>query len=163
MTESWYRDTENACSIQELLHLTKRALNHQDEFSIAGLVGGGKGFFISLLGREMLPLLVITPDQDEAEALWDAIRFFAPPEDREGILLFPSDGIPYGDIIPWGLMSQRTKTLRFFVEEKASLVIAPIQGLSRLTPRGAGRGSRGSSCRMCFNLRFTVEMLIWSN
>ena len=128
VTESWYRDTENSCGIQELLHLTKRALNRQDEFAIAGLTGGSKGFFISLLGRETSPLLVITPDQDGAEALWDAIRFFTPPEDREGILLFPSDGIPYGDIIPWGLMSQRTKTLRFFTEGKAALVIASIQG-----------------------------------
>ena len=129
VTESWYRDTENSCGIQELLHLTKRALNRQDEFAIAGLTGGSKGFFISLLGRETSPLLVITPDQDGAEALWDAIRFFTPPEDREGILLFPSDGIPYGDIIPWGLMSQRTKTLRFFTEGKAALVIASIQGI----------------------------------
>jgi transcription-repair coupling factor (superfamily II helicase) len=129
VTEDWYRDTENSCGIEELLHLTKRAWKRRDELAIAGLTGGGKGFFISLLIREITPLLVITPDQDEAEALWDAIRFFAPPEDREGILLFPSDGIPYGDITPWGLMSQRTKTLRFFAEGKASLVIAPIQGI----------------------------------
>jgi transcription-repair coupling factor (superfamily II helicase) len=129
VTENWYRDTENSCGIEELLHLTKRAWNRRDELTIAGLAGGSKGFFINLLGREISPLLVITPDQDEAEALWDAIRFFAPPEDREEILLFPSDGIPYGDIIPWGLISQRTKTLRFFTEGKASLVIAPIQGI----------------------------------
>jgi transcription-repair coupling factor (superfamily II helicase) len=129
VSEDWYRDTENSCGISELLHLTKRAWNRRDELAIAGLAGGSKGFFISLLGREKFPLLVITPDQDEAEALWDATRFFVPPEDREGILLFPSDGIPYGDIPSWGLISQRTKTLRFFAEGKASLVIAPIQGL----------------------------------
>jgi transcription-repair coupling factor (superfamily II helicase) len=129
VTESWYRDTENTCGIEELLHLTKRAWNRRDELTITGLAGGSKGFFISLLEREISPLLVITPDQDEAEALLDAIRFFAPPEDEEGILLFPSDGIPHGDIIPWGLISQRTKTLRFLAEGKASLVIAPIQGL----------------------------------
>jgi len=129
VTEDWYRDTENSCGIEELLHLTKRAWNRRDELTIAGLTGGSKGFFISLLIREISPLLVITPDQDEAEALWDTIRFFAPPKDREGIVLFPSDGIPYGDITPLGLISQRTKTLRFFTEGKASLVIAPIQGL----------------------------------
>ena len=129
MSKDGYRDTENSCGIEDLLHLTKKAWNRRDELTIAGLAGGGKGFFISLLGREVSPLLVITPDQDEAEALWNTIRFFAPAEDRERILLFPSDGIPYGDITPWGLMSQRAKTLRFFAEGKTSLVIAPIQGL----------------------------------
>jgi transcription-repair coupling factor (superfamily II helicase) len=129
VSEAWHRDTENSFGIEELLHLTKRAWDHREELTIAGLTGGSMGFFISLLGREISPLLVITPDQDEAEAVWDASRFFAPPGDREEILLFPSDGIPYGDITPWGLISQRTKTLRFLTEGKASLVIAPIQGI----------------------------------
>jgi len=129
VTENIHRDQENSCGVEELLHLTKRAWNRRDKLTITGLAGGSKGFFISLLVREVSPLLVITPDQDEAEALWDAIRLFAPPEDQEGVLSFPSDGIPHGDIIPWGLISQRTKTLRFLAEGKASLVIAPIQGL----------------------------------
>jgi len=129
VSEDWYRDKENTCRMEELLHLTKRAWEHGDVLAISGLEGGSKGFFISLLGRECSPLLVITPDQDGAEVLWDAVRFFAQPEEREGILLFPSDGIPYGDILPWGLMSQRMKTLRHLAEDRASLVIAPIQGL----------------------------------
>jgi transcription-repair coupling factor (superfamily II helicase) len=129
VTEDWYRDKENSCGMEELLHLTKKAWERGEGLAISGLEGGSKGFFISLLGREVSPLLVITPDQDGAEALWDAISFFAQPEEQEGILLFPSDGIPYGDIPPWGLIAQRIKTLRLFAEGRASLVIVPIQGL----------------------------------
>jgi transcription-repair coupling factor (superfamily II helicase) len=129
VTEDWYRDKGNSCGMEELLHLTKRAWEHGEGLAISGLEGGSKGFFISLLGREISPLLVITPDQDGAEALWDAISFFAQPEEQKGILLFPSDGIPHGDILPWGLIAQRMKALRHLTEDRASLVIAPIQGL----------------------------------
>jgi transcription-repair coupling factor (superfamily II helicase) len=172
VTEDWYTDTDHSCGLEELLHLTKRAWKRRDGLAIAGLAGGSKGFFISLLIREIFPLLVITPDQDEAEALWDAIRFFAPPEDREGILLFPSDGIPYGDIIPWGVISQRTKTLRFLAEGKASLVIAPIQGLQgTVIPKEAfvssvirinsgGEKDRETLVRDCIALGYSrVEMV----
>jgi transcription-repair coupling factor (superfamily II helicase) len=132
VTEDWYRDKENSCGMEELLHLTKGAWGREEGLAISGLEGGSKGFFISLLGREVSPLLVITPDQDGAEALRDVICFFAPSEEHEGILLFPSDGIPYGDIPPWGLIAQRMKALRLFTEGRASLVIAPIQGLQAM-------------------------------
>jgi transcription-repair coupling factor (superfamily II helicase) len=93
------------------------------------LEGGSKGFFISLLGGKASTLLVVTPDQDEAEALFADVLFFTTPGEREGILLFPSDGIPSGDIPPLGLIAQRTKALRFLAEGRASVVIAPFQGL----------------------------------
>lgn len=129
MSEDRYRDTEGGCGIEELLHLTTRAWKEGEGLAISGLEGGTKGFFINLLGREVSPLLVITPDQDGAEALLEDILFFAPPAKREGILLFPSDGIPYGEILPVGLIAQRMKALRLFAEGRASIVIAPIQGL----------------------------------
>ncbi|MBN1254381.1 MAG: transcription-repair coupling factor [Deltaproteobacteria bacterium] len=129
MSEDRLRDKENFCGIEELLHLTTRAWEKGEGLAIAGLEGGGKGFFINLLGREISPLLVITPDRNRAEALFEAILFFTPPEEREGILLFPSDGIPYGDIPSLGLIAQRMKALRFLAESKASVVIAPIQGI----------------------------------
>ena len=131
MNEDWLRDKDNSYGMEELLHQTKRAWERGEKLVISGLDGGSKGFFISLLGREGFPLLIITPDQDEAEALWADIRFFAPPEEQERVLLFPSDGIPYGDIPPWGLISQRMKVLRLAAQGSASVVIAPIQGIQR--------------------------------
>ena len=113
MSEDRLEHQEKACGVEELLHLTTRGWEKGEGFVIAGLEGGSKGFFINLLGREVSPLLVITPDQDGAEALYETILFFTPPEGREGILLFPSDGIPYGDIPPLGLLSQRMRALRF--------------------------------------------------
>lgn len=129
MSKDWLEDKENSCGIEELLHLTTRAWKEREGLVISGLEGGTKGFFINLLGREVSHLLVITPDQDGAEALFEDILFFAPPEKREGILLFPSDGIPHGEILPVGLIAQRMKALRLFAEGRASVVIAPIQGL----------------------------------
>jgi len=129
VSESRLRDQENSCGIEELLHLTTRAWEGGEGLAISGLEGGSKGFFINLLGRGGLPLLVITPDHDASEALFADVLFFTPPEEREGILLFPSDGIPYGDIPPLGLIAQRMKALRFLAEGRASVVIAPIHGL----------------------------------
>ena len=125
---------EGSCGVEELLHLTKRAWERGEELVISALEGGSKGFFISLLTREVAPLLVITPDQDQAEALWQAILFFTPLAEQERVLLFPSDGIPHGDIPPWDLISQRMKALRFAAEGRASVIIAPIQGLQRKVP-----------------------------
>jgi transcription-repair coupling factor (superfamily II helicase) len=124
-------DTERSCGIEELLHVTKRAWGGGEDLVISGLEGGSKGFFISLLGREITPLLVITPDQDQAEALFADCLFFTPPEAQERVILFPSDGVPHGDIPPWDLISQRMKTLRLAAEGRASVVIAPIQGIQR--------------------------------
>jgi len=132
--DAWLRDKETSCGIEELLRLTKRAWERGEEFVISQLEGGSKGFFISLLTREVCPLLVITPDQDEAEALWQAILFFTPLAEQERVLLFPTDGIPHGDIPPWDLISQRIKALRSAAEGKASVIIAPIQGLQRKVP-----------------------------
>ena len=125
---------EGSCGVEELLHLTKRVWERGEELVISPLEGGSKGFFISLLNREIAPLLVITPDQDQAEALWQAILFFAPAEGQERVFLFPSDGIPHGDIPPWDLISQRIKALRSLAEGGASVIIAPIQGLQRKVP-----------------------------
>jgi transcription-repair coupling factor (superfamily II helicase) len=129
VSEDRLRDQENSCGIEELLHLTTRRWEKGEGLVIAGLEGGSKGFFINLLRREVSPLLVITPNQDRAETLLEAILFFTPLEEREGILLFPTDGIPYGDIPPLGPLAQRMKALRFCAEGKASMIIAPIQGL----------------------------------
>jgi transcription-repair coupling factor (superfamily II helicase) len=134
LTEDWLRDTGRSCGMEELLHLTTKGWAHGRELVISGLEGGSKGFFISLLSREAPPLLVITPDQDEAEALLNDCLFFTPPGDCEGVLLFPSEGIPYGDIPAWGLISQRMKALRLAAEARASVIIAPIQGLQRKVP-----------------------------
>jgi transcription-repair coupling factor (superfamily II helicase) len=120
--------------VEELLRLTKRAWERGEELAISPLTGGSKGFFISLLNREIAPLLVITPDQDQAEALWQAILFFTPAEAQERVLLFPTDGIPHGDIPPWDIISQRMKALRSAAEAKATVVIAPIQGLQGGVP-----------------------------
>ncbi|HEX9949286.1 MAG TPA: hypothetical protein VGB29_03945, partial [Thermodesulfobacteriota bacterium] len=120
--------------MEELLRLTKRAWGHGEEIAISPLEGGSKGFFVSLLAREVTPLLVVTPDQDQAEALWQAILFFTPPEAQEQVHLFPTDGIPHGDIPPWDIISQRMKALRALAEERASVVIAPIQGLQGEVP-----------------------------
>jgi transcription-repair coupling factor (superfamily II helicase) len=172
VVEDWYRDKENSCGMEELLHLTKRAWGRGEGLAISGLEGGSKGFFISLLGREVSPMLVITPDQDGAEALWNAVSFFARPEEQEGILLFPSDGIPYGDIPPWGLIAQRMKALRHLTQGKASLVIAPIQGLqgtillkeafisSLIRINGGGEQDREKLVRDCFALGYSrVDMV----
>jgi len=120
--------------LEELLRLTKRAWEHGEEIAISPLAGGNKGFFVSLLAREVTPLLVVTPDQDQAEALWQAILFFTPAEAQERVLLFPSDGIPHGDIPPWDIISQRMKALRSLAEGRATVIIAPIQGLQREVP-----------------------------
>ncbi|MCJ7546175.1 MAG: hypothetical protein MUP30_05045, partial [Deltaproteobacteria bacterium] len=134
MRDDWLRDKEGSCGMEELLHVTKRAWERGEKLAISPLEGGSKGFFISLLNREIAPLLVITPDQDQAEALWQAILFFAPAEEQERVLLFSSDGIPHGDIPPWDLISQRMKALRSAAEGRASVIIAPIQGLQRKVP-----------------------------
>jgi transcription-repair coupling factor (superfamily II helicase) len=120
--------------LEEFLRLTKRAWEQREEFAISPLQGGSTGFFISLLAREVDPLLVITPDQDQAEALWQAILFFTPAEAQERVLLFPSDGIPHGDIPPWDIISQRMKALRSLAEGRATVIITPIQGLQREVP-----------------------------
>jgi len=127
--EDRYRDTEGGCGIEELLHLTTRAWKEGEGLAITGLEGGSKGFFINLLGEKVSPLLVITPDQDGAEALCEDVLFFTPPEEREGILLFPSDGIPHGDIPPLGPISQRMWALRLLSEGRAAVIITPVQGL----------------------------------
>jgi transcription-repair coupling factor (superfamily II helicase) len=120
--------------LEELLRLIKRAWEREEELAISPLEGGSKGFFISLLAREVTPLLVVTPDQAQAEALWQAILFFTPPEAQEQMLLFPTDGIPHGDIPPWDIISQRMKALRALAEHRASVVIAPIQGVQSQVP-----------------------------
>jgi transcription-repair coupling factor (superfamily II helicase) len=120
--------------MEELLRLTKRTWEHGEELAISPLAGGSKGFFISLLAREVSPLLITTPDQDQAEALWQAILFFTPPEEQERVLLFPTDGIPHGDIPPWDIISQRMKALRSLAEGRTLVVIAPIQGLQSKVP-----------------------------
>jgi len=137
--EDWFEDKGSPYGIEELLHLTKRAWERGGELHVSGLKGGTKGFFISLLRRELSPLFVITPDQDGAEALWEDILFFTPPEEEEGVLLFPFDGIPYGDLLPpWGLCAQRMKVLRMLGGGRASLVVAPIQGLlGKVIPKDA--------------------------
>jgi transcription-repair coupling factor (superfamily II helicase) len=132
--DDWLMNKEGSCSLEELLRLVKKAWEHGEELAISPLEGGSKGFFISLLARVVIPLLVITPDQDQAEALWQAILFFTPVEEQERVLLFPTDGIPHGDIPPWDIISQRMKVLRALAEERASVVIAPIQGLQREVP-----------------------------
>jgi transcription-repair coupling factor (superfamily II helicase) len=134
MTEAWLGDKRPSCGMEELLHLVKKAWGQGEELVISELEGGSKGFFITLLARETSPLLVVTPDQDKAESLCQDILFFTPLEGHDQVLLFPSDGIPYGDIPPWGLISQRMKTLRRAAEARASVIIAPIQGLQRKTP-----------------------------
>ncbi len=130
MKEDWLRDKGSPCGIEELLHLTKRAWKSGGGLHVSGLEGGAKGFFISLLRRQCSSLLVITPDQDGAEALWEDVLFFTTPEEKEGVLLFPSDGIPHGDLLPtWGLYAQRMKVLRMLCEGRGPVVVAPIQGL----------------------------------
>lgn len=120
--------------MEELLRLTKRAWEHGEELAISPLEGGSKGFFLSLLAREVAPLLVVTPDQDQAEALWQAMLFFTPAEAQERVLLFPTDGIPHGDIPPWDILSQRMKALRSAAEERATVIIAPMAGLQGKVP-----------------------------
>jgi transcription-repair coupling factor (superfamily II helicase) len=120
--------------MEELLRLTKRAWERRKELAISPLEGGSKGFFISLLSREVSPLLVVTPDQDQAEALWQAILFFTPAEAQEQVLLFPTDGIPHGDIPPWDIISQRMKALRALAEQRASVVVTPMAGLQGEVP-----------------------------
>jgi transcription-repair coupling factor (superfamily II helicase) len=120
--------------LEELLRLVKRAWERREELVIPSLAGGSKGFFVGLLAREVSPLLVTTPDQDKAEALREAIFFFTSAEARERVLLFPTDGIPHGDIPPWDIISQRMKVLRFLAEERATVIIAPIQGLQGGVP-----------------------------
>ena len=130
MKRDWFKDQKDHYRIGELLRITKKCLERGDELHITSMEGGAEGFFISLLRREISPLLVITPDQDRAEALWEDILFFTPLEEREGVLLFPSDSSPYEDLIPlWGLYAQKMKVLRFVGEGRASLIIIPIQGL----------------------------------
>jgi transcription-repair coupling factor (superfamily II helicase) len=132
--DDWLTNKEATCNLEELLRLIKRAWEREEELAISPLEGGSKGFFISLLAREVTPLLVVTPDQAQAEALWQAILFFTPPEAQEQMLLFPTDGIPHGDIPPWDIISQRMKALRALAEHRASVVIAPIQGVQSQVP-----------------------------
>jgi len=120
--------------MEEVLRRTKGAWARGEELVISGLAGGSKGFVISLLGRVVAPLLVITPDQDQAEAVFADCLFFTPPAEQERILLVPSDGVPHGDIPPWDLISQRIKALRLIAEGRAAVVIAPIQGVQRKVP-----------------------------
>jgi transcription-repair coupling factor (superfamily II helicase) len=134
MRDDWARDADAPCGIEELVRQTKGAWGSGKGLIISGLAGGSKGFFISLLGREVAPVLVITPDQDQAEAVLADCLFFTPPEGQERILLVPSDGVPHGDIPPWDLISQRLKALRSIAEGKAAVVIAPIQGVQRKVP-----------------------------
>ena len=108
--EDWLRDKGTSCGMGELLQLTKRMWDRGEEFVVSGLEGGAKGFFASLLRREVSPLLVITPDEDAAEALWKDIIFFTTSQDEGEVLLFPADGPPYEDFLPpWGLYGQKMK------------------------------------------------------
>jgi transcription-repair coupling factor (superfamily II helicase) len=134
MRDDWTPDTETSCGMEELLRRTKGAWGRGEELAISGLAGGSKGFFISLLGREIASLLVITPDQDQAEAVFTDCLFFTPSEGQKRILLFPTEGVPHGDIPPWDLISQRLKALRLIAEGRAAIVIAPIQGVQRKVP-----------------------------
>lgn len=129
MSEGRFKGEGGPCGIEKLLHLTKRTWESEGELTVSGLEGGSKGFFISLLAREILPLLVITPDQDGAEALWEDLLFFTAPEEGKEISFFPSDGIPYGDFPAWDFSAQRMRALRLLSEEKAAVLITPIQGL----------------------------------
>jgi transcription-repair coupling factor (superfamily II helicase) len=131
--EERYSNKTISYGMEELLHLTRKAWERGEGLTISGLAGGSKGFFISLLQREISPLLIVTPDQEGAEVLWETVRFFAPSEERRGILLFPSDGLPYGEILPLGPLAQRTEALRLVAEGRASVVVAPIQGLQTMT------------------------------
>jgi transcription-repair coupling factor (superfamily II helicase) len=120
--------------MEELLRLVKQAWGHGEGLAISPFAGGSKAFFISLLSREVSPLLVITPDQDQAEALWQAVLFFTPAEAQERVFLFPSDGIPHGDIPAWGILSLRMRALRALAEERATAIVAPIQGVQSKVP-----------------------------
>lgn len=132
MNDAWQQWGEAPLSLSDLLLQTQRGLQQGEKVAIGGLEGGSKGFFLSLLNREISPLLVVTPDQDEAEALWQTILFFSPPE--EEILLFPSEGLLYGDLPPWEIIAQRVKVLRCCAEGGRVLIVSPIQGLMRKVP-----------------------------
>ncbi len=130
MRQEWLKDKADSRGVVELLRQTKQIWQRGERLIVSGLEGGAKGFFISLLLREITPLLVVTPDQDAAEALWEDILFFAPSEEKGRIHLFPFDGIPQVDLLPrWDLYGQRMKVLRLLIEGGLSLVITPLHGL----------------------------------
>ncbi len=117
------------CSLDELVRLTARAGRGGGGVVIWGLEGGSKPIFLSLLARELSPLLVITPNQDEAEALYNDVIFFTASASREGLLLFSAPEFPSGEIPPLGFISEQMRVLRLIAEGKGSLVITPVKGL----------------------------------
>jgi transcription-repair coupling factor (superfamily II helicase) len=110
--------------------------------SVTGLVGGARAYVSALVHKAFAPLLVITPDQDSGDVLANDMQFFLSRHRAEGVRIFPADGPLHADIFPWDLYARRMGVLRALVEERASVVVAPIQAvMERIITKEALRGA----------------------
>ena len=100
--------------------------------SVGGLQGGAKALFLSLLAEEFPLLLVVLPDQDGAEALFEDLLFFTPDGMRDAVALFPAD--PPSLIPSPGALSQRMKALRGILEGRVRVVVTDLEGLCWRVP-----------------------------
>lgn len=79
------------------------------------------------------PLLIITPDSNSAQRMYDALRFYS---DRD-VLFFPDwETLPYDSFSPHqDIVSQRLRTLRELQKLESGAVLVPINTLmQRLSP-----------------------------
>ncbi len=100
--------------------------------SVGGLQGGAKALFLSLLAEEVPLLLVVLPDQDGAEALFEDLLFFTPGGMEDTVVLFPAD--PPSLIPSPGALSQRMKALRGILEGRVRVVVTDLEGLCWRVP-----------------------------
>jgi len=104
------------------------------EVHLVGLKGSSKALILSLLALASgLPLLVIAPRPDDAEAFLEALRFFTPRE-KETLAFPPWETTPYDEIPSHQeIVGQRVRTLSQVARGEGTVVVTSIQALMQRT------------------------------
>jgi len=111
---------------------------------VHGLCGSARAYFLAELFRTVrLPVLVATDSSEQAEALYQDLRFFFGESDATPLLerrvsLFPAYGVePFAEVSPPPeIVAQRIEALFQLQQGKQPLVVAPVEALlQKVAPR----------------------------
>jgi len=100
-----------------------------ERLNISGLVSSSRVFFVSQLLRSIpMPSMLIAPNIERAEMLYETLRYIAPPQISDRIAIFPErDDMMSGDAVISG--SPRLKVLQMLSRKEKVFVIASVRSV----------------------------------
>ncbi len=132
------RKQQEAAGTRALADLEGALRAGQKAVGVSGVIGAAKGLFVARLVRARRgPVVVVSPDEESAEALERDLRFFLDPDVSEAsprILRLPADDLlPYDDLTPdRGLVLHRLRGLfHLHVGTKVDVVVLSARALAR--------------------------------